>query len=342
MYPDLALAASLTVVLASILSVPSVGEAIDLDWSAPAGCPQADDVRAQIDLHLAREAFSDTLGAVSVEGSIEPSIESSGDGWILHVRTELPSGRVQRDVTAGDCRELGQAAGLIIAVMLDPLRANERRRLDVEPAPAPAPAPVPEPAPVLGPPTPTEASATDPDPPAPTMSRARRAFDLRAAGVLELGTFDTVRGGAWLGAGIVGRRFRVDLALHWLAPRRLRPFAEAPDAGVTLQQGGATVRGCVIPTQGPLALAACLGVDAGFVRGRGIGLTTAQTTAAPWVALDLGPELQWISRRRIGVWAATDAVVNFVRPRWTVHDLGVAAQARWVGLRVLVGPAVRL
>jgi hypothetical protein len=179
-------------------------------------------------------------------------------------------------------------------------------------------------------------------PVAPPAPRARPSVDLRAAGVLELGTFDTVRGGVWLGAGVVGRRFRVDFALHWLAPRRIRPFDDAPSTGVTLQQGGATVRGCVVPTNGALSFAACAGIDAGFVRGRGIGLGTPSTTWAPWVALDVGPELSWYSRRRIGVWASVDALVSLVRPRWSVRDLGEVAEARWVGLRLLLGPVVRL
>ena len=77
-------------------------------------------------------------------------------------------------------------------------------------------------------------------------------------------------------------------------------------------------------------------------RGRGIGLARVNASSAPWAAVVLGPELSWISRHRVGLWVAVDAMVHVVRPRWIVRDLGIGARTGPVGVRVVVGPSVRL
>ncbi len=335
------------VLVASALAValagpPSAGEDLPLQWTAPSDCPQRDAVRHQIGEHLAREDFGDALSQVRVAGTLT----GEGDTWTLTVAVTLPDGDVRRQVQGSSCQELTQAAGLIIAVALDPLRAAAQARRAAEPAPQPQP----QPQPVVERTAPERPSAPTPEPHAPPQAEPfaasspapRRAIDLRVGPLLELGTLDTIRAGAYVSAGLVWTHVRVDLGAAWVAPRRRRPFAAEPDAGVRVQQAGGLVRACFVPGRDAVVIATCAGVEAGFMRGRGIGLTTAQTSAAPSVATTLGPELTWISRRRIGLWAAADAMFHLVRPRWSVPELGVAAQTRTVGFRVVVGPTLRL
>jgi hypothetical protein len=307
---------------------------VTLQWSAPPECPTAENVREAIDRNLSRAEFGPALSSVVVEGSIadEP------DGWRLHVSVALPSGSVERDVTSSDCTELAAAAGLIIAVALDPLRVVDTVEERVARA-----AVVARPTPIEPPREPEERPpnliATEP-PAAPPVRVID--IDLRAAAVAEFGSLSVLRGGVGIGVGVVGPRYRVDLAAQYWAPRGVRPFAAEPDAGVAVQQAGLGLRGCLTPRFGPVELSSCLGFEAGASWGRGIGIGRTRTTALPWAAAVLGPELSWTSRRRVGVFAGADAMLWVVRPRFHVQDLGIAAQTQWVGVRVIAGPSFRL
>jgi hypothetical protein len=314
---------ALTTMLA-VSAAPSVGEAIGLEWSAPPECPTAADVRAAIDVNLAGEGSAGPWQSVTVRGSIE----AVDDAWLLHLRAELPAGSVVRDVESHACAELAEAAGLILAVVLDPLRfAATSKRVaavgsDAEAAPNLAASP-----PVASP---------------PKVRRRRPAIDLRLGALGEYGSLGGLRAGVWLGVGVVTRRFRFDLAGEYWGPRRELPFDDAPSAGVSVQLGGVAARGCVIPNDGALTFAACVGVEAGAARGQGVGLDRATLSHPAWVAVVVGPELAWISKHRVGLWVAADAMVHVVRPRWTVRDLGVAAHTAPVGFRLVLGPTVRL
>lgn len=319
----------LTTVLAAAAepsTTPSVGDAIALQWSAPPGCPTEADVRAAIDVNLAGEGQGGPWHAVAVRGSIEPA----ADAWVLHVQAELPSGSVVRDLESHACGELAEAAGLILAVILDPLRVVATTKHEAVVAEDFEIAP--------------KLDATPPvaSPPVAEPRRRRPAVDLRLGPLGEIGSLGRFRAGAWLGVGVVLRRVRIDVAGQYWGPRRVLPFADAPSAGIVVQQGGVAARGCVIPTDGALAFSTCLGAEAGVARGRGAGLQRTTVSHPPWVAVVIGPELAWTSKHRVGLWVAADAMVHVVRPRWTIRDLGVAASTGPVGFRVVLGPTLRL
>ncbi len=363
---------ALTTALTAATFAPSVGDQLQLDWSAPPGCPQQQQVRAAIDVNLAREAFGDQVAAVVVRGSIE----RDGAGWVLHVRTVLPAGHVERDLFSRDCAELAEAAGLIIAVALDPLRVvqtTKERRTAVVVDPWGSERSRPRgggqaedastaqgdrsraPESDSGPESPSEVatgprvrvgepgSESQSDPTSSQLAGAGRpSVDLRLGVLGEVGAIGKARGGVWLGLGLVGRRFRLDLAGQYWAPRRLVPFVSEPSAGVVVQLGGVAVRGCWVAPRRRVALATCAGLEGGAARGRGTGLGRARSSHAPWLAATVGPELTWISRRRVGVWGAADAMLHVLRPQWSVQELGVAARTGAAGFRVVLGPTVRL
>lgn len=230
-------------------STPSIGRAIDLEWIAPAQCPQHDAVRDAIDRNLAREPMPDALVGVRAQGSVT----AQDDGWVLRVRTALGEREIERVVPAAACTELADAAGLIIAVDLDPLRVLQQARRIPEAA-AREPAPAIDETPVLR----RRVSESPPVPPPPA-----RSFDVRLGGFGELGSLDVLRAGVWAGFGVVWRRARLDLAGQYWAPRRVTPFASYPDAGVRVSQGGVALRGCYVPGTRSLSFATCGGVEAG-------------------------------------------------------------------------------
>lgn len=302
-----------------------------LEWSAPPECPAAQDVRAAIDRNLSRAEFGPELSAVIVEAAIAE--ESAG--WRLRVAVALPSGSVARDVTSSDCSELADAAGLIIAVALDPLRVVHTVEADtptktIEPPPPRKQEVDAERPPKLEEPAPPPAAPVD-----------RMDVDLRLAAVGEFGSLALFRGGVGFGVGIVGRIFRVDVAGQYWAPRTVRHFGTDPDAGVAVQQTGLGVRGCLLPRLGPIELSSCAGFEAGASWGTGLGIGIQRTTVVPWAAVVLGQEVAWTSRRRVGVFAGIDAMLWVVRPRFRVQDVG-AVETRPVGVRVVAGPSIRI
>jgi len=325
----LALVLSLTLALA--LAEPS--EPLEVTWTAPVGCPQHEAVLASIASNLAREDFGDALDAVQVQGGIVQDPQ----GWRLKVSVRLPDGVVDRELTAGTCDELAAAAGLIIAVALDPLRVQE-----VRPPPQPEPAAMGLPRAWANPPhPPTPEPEPEPEPSPETQSRAR-AFDLRLAAMLDVGSLSALRGGAQAGFGVRGEWFRADVsALYW-APRAIRPFDSAPDAGARLQQAGLGARACLKPEVGSFEASSCGGLEGGMSWSRGIGLDSPQTTALPWLTATAGLEVAWVSRAAVGVFAGIDAQFHLVRPHVNIDGLGETLEIAPVGARALVGLLVRL
>lgn len=323
------MAAVVIAALAAVLA-RSPGTELELSWDAPSQCPQGQAVRAAIDSNLGQETFASAPSSVVARGTIT----AEGGQWRLDVEVSWPSGRVRRSVVSRVCAELADAAGLIVAVVLDLLRGLERQ----EPPPSPI---RPDLAPQVDEEERPQLSARR-LPTAPTARERRVAIEPRVGGVLEIGSLDVVRGGVAAGVGFVGSLWRVDIVGHYWAPRAVRRFAGAPDAGVSVQQGGAGARACLRPRVGPVELPTCVGFEAGVSRARGIGLDDPQRSLLPWAAVVVGQELTWVSRRRVGVFIGADAMLHVVRPRFRVSDMGTAARTGWVGARLVAGAVVRM
>lgn len=312
--------------LSLMLQFAAPDPSVEVSWQAPEGCPRAPVVQQAIADNLARDDFTDALADVHVQAEVQ-----GGDGaWTLSVAVTLPGGTVQRELSAPTCDELATAAGLIIAVALDPLRVQEVRPLpEPDPLPKAWSAPEPEPEPEPEPPSQPE---PEPEPP------QRLAGELRGGGQLGLGALPEPRGGAQLGLGMIGRWFRADLSLLYWAPRAIRPFDAVPsNPGARLQQAGAGLRGCLAPKLGALEPSSCVGLEGGLGWGRGLGVPSPQTTTLPWLTTHAGLELAWVSGVGIGVFAGVDAQFHLVRPSVRLDGLGQALRVAPVGARVAAG-----
>lgn len=323
----------LRLTLALALAGPS--EPLEVTWTAPAGCPQGEAVQAAIASNLAREDFGDALDTVQVRGEILRTPQ----GFRLNVSVRLPDGAVDRELTAGNCDELAAAAGLIIAVALDPLRVQQ-----VRPPPQPKPVPTGPPKAWANPPRPpTTTREPEPEPERPPEPELPpRAVDLRLAAMLDVGSLAVLRGGAQAGFGVAGPWFRADASVLYWAPRAIRPFNVAPDAGARLQQAGLGARACLKPELGAFEASSCGGLEGGASWSRGIGLDNPQTTTLPWLTATAGLEVAWVSRAAVGLFAGVDAQFHLVRPRVNISGLGETLKVAPVGARAVVGLVVRL
>ncbi len=291
---------------------PSVGERLELSWTAPAGCPTQTQVRASIDEYLGRDEFGEAIAQVEIAGRIEPV---SGGRFRLGIVVRLPGGTVDREVEAALCEELAAAAGLMIAVALDPLRVVDV----VRPPPAPAPA------------TPDPAPAAEP----------RLGVGLRAGGAGQLGVLPGFGAGVWAALALVGPRYRVEVSGQYWLPQEVKPFEDKPRAGARIQFGAAAARACFVPTAGRFEFPSCVAIEVGAARAHGIGLAQTRVSHRPWVAGVVGQELVWVSRRRVGVWLGADGLLNISRPSFLVDDLGTVFETGVAAFRFVGGPLLR-
>lgn len=101
------------------------GQAPRLRWSAPPGCPRAEQIERMV-LGSGGEGIGP--GGLEVEGSVR----ATAGGFALDLRLTR-DGRVDhRQVTAEACAALGRVTALLVALAMDPVATAERNR-----APAP-------------------------------------------------------------------------------------------------------------------------------------------------------------------------------------------------------------
>lgn len=304
---------------ATLLGIAAPQPGYGLEWDAPPGCPGADDVRRAIDRSLGPGVVSD--GKTDARIRII-SIES---GYRMDLILAGPSAG-ERTLEASDCRDLADAAALIVAIAVDPNVLTRSPAPRVQPTsnavPAPAetsPGPAPEDAPTGSEVEPDGAPPSSADPTgsaAPQAERRRAQLSLRLAAGAGFALVPGVTGALELGVGLAGRAWRVDLGLNYWIPKRADAGSDA-DAGGRFQIAAASLRGCGVPQAGPVRFPLCAGLDVGTMIGRGTGQDVAARTAAqPWVAVRAGPAVRWRVIPRLTLWLGGDVLVPLVRPRF--------------------------
>jgi hypothetical protein len=105
--------------------------------------------------------------------------------------------------------------------------------------------------------------------------------------------------------------------------------------------GGA--RGCFVApfAEDRLELPICAGIEAGVIRGRGVGMTPSPSSATqPWAAVGLGPGVRYVANKWIALHLEVDLVAALLRGGFTIGDLIAQSQAP-IGVRALAGLEVR-
>lgn len=155
------------------------------------------------------------------------------------------------------------------------------------------------------------------------------------------GSLPVIRGGLQGVFGLVGPWFRADFGLLYWAPRAVRPLSPDPRAGVRLQQAGLSGRACLSPRIGSVTPSTCGGLEGGLAWGRGVEIAAPATTTLPWLTASAGLEVAWLPHDRIGAFVGVDALFNAVRPSVQIAGLSEDVQIRAVGVRALLGLAIR-
>jgi hypothetical protein len=323
--------------------------AVEVAWTAPDGCPTADDV---LGATLVLLGGSTGPSAVQAVGVVE---QRNGAPYVLELRVATGGQPGTRRVEAKRCERLADVAALVLAIAIDPsvlARAPSETPPETQaPAPVAATPIVPEPSTTPPPvqPTPSERPKTSPrpteTPPTKPTARRRVHVGLVASGGVGLALLPGTAAALGLATVISGRLWRVEIgALYW-SPRRATSSAN-PDVGGRFQLGGGDLRACVVPGSGTIELPICAGLLVAAMHGRGSGraLVTTNSVASPLVAATAGPVVLWRPRAAkgvLGVLARIEGILALTRPAFQTAVSGSVHEVPRGGAQALVGLEVR-
>ncbi len=307
---------------------------LELEWIAPPGCPSAAEIEARLATLLPGDPAGE--GVLAVRGVVTASPAGLDLVLVSTFRDQVE----RRELHAPDCRELGEATAVLLAVALEPGRAAEIAEH------APAVASDAPPAAITDGSATTSVAPTDANDDAAALRasprtsprrRARRPYGgaVRIAGGLDAGALPPLTGAVQLAFVLEWPRARMEVHGVWLTP----VFRELDGPGASFQLGAAGISGCgrlfVRAVEFPL----CAGVEAGAVQARPDDLETDAIQRSPWLGAiaGVGVARAW---GPVGVWAAVQGVGRLVGAEFQLEGRTLLRQ--WpVSVRALLGIELR-
>lgn len=330
---------SLSIVLVWLGLAPAEAEAprrIALTYAAPEGCPGRDAFVAELERDLGGPVVIDPA-APSAVAILLHAATRGGYGLTLAF---LDGAETQLVDTLEDatCDTLLGVAALQVSLALQARPEPPSASPPVVAGPvAPEASIEPDPAPLPSPPPPTE-------PPA-VRSRPRRPSGVRIGGGIE--AFGAGLHGL-LGAALTHRVGPLDLELRgaWAGPTRYR-LAEGDAPAVSVQLGTLAPFACYRAGEGRLRVPLCVGLEAGALRGRGIGIARPATDHALWIALPVRAGVQIELAPRGSVFVDAEAAPLLVRPGVRLRGVSTGYRAGplsarlWAGVELTFGKIAR-
>lgn len=329
-------------------SVPSVASppAWTIEWSAPPGCPTGEEVEELV-MRWRRQA---PPSIVPTPAHAVGRVEARGRGFVLSLVIDAEGTVTQHTEASEQCQVLAEATAVQIAMALGFLE-DQSETTDPD-ATADTTIAVPPPPTVVVPPSTPTPVATPREPASPSMppvdataARARRFAAPRGALRVQAGagTGRVPRVDARLGLGgaLVWPRARLDgVVAHTFMQSQPHPDRE----GLSLRvwQWTGLLRGCWVPTVGPIELPLCAGLEAGASRATSRGVSRTRVATGPFVAGVITGALAWPFTRRFALWIELDGWVAATQPAFTVQDLAPWFTTRRGGVDGAVGFELRL
>lgn len=305
----------------------------ELSWDAPAGCPQAAEVRARI------EAIAGA--AVQKETHLQARARVTRADGRFHLRLWLRDGELtgERNITADSCEDLAGATAVALGLMLRSETPLTERALRGARDTAGGDASASQAEPVPPAPPAVEPQASEAAPPLRSRSAARpvRALVRAPALVGELGALPEPSAGFGLGVGahyddwlfVLSGQFWLPQTLHGTAfpghgARVARQLASLT-MGRAFRAGRAEVGPCLT-----------LALQRISARGTGAGVTPSEARAV-WLGVGAGAQGALEVAEALAIFADVGARVETARPLLAIDGLGDVAQIGPVALAAAVG-----
>jgi hypothetical protein len=314
-------------------------DALAFAWNAPAECPSAAEVRADVERHLGMPLHELALAKWSVSGEVT---RGSDGGWTSALVIETPDGRNERTLhDPADCAAVSDAAALLIALALDPeavastgdAEATDVGATESKREPEPQPEIVAADAPVGG------VEPRPPEPPSPSRPLPLY-FVVGAAGGLDWGTLR--------GVSPIGKA-----TFAWQLPRMragvnavfgITPGFRIPSVNRDISLWMWTVGADAGPVfrVGRWEFPLMAGVEAGQITIRPRVLLDPARRQVTWAALLLTPGVAWSPRNWFALTAQVGAMISFVRPEFEIQGIGVIHAPLPAGIRATLGAEFRI
>jgi len=308
--------------------------AIELGWNPPKGCPEKNEVLAEIERLLGGPPEPREAPFVA-----EARLSQRGGRWAVVLTTRDARGSGERTVEGASCAEVANATALVIAIAFDPERVAEVQRRESEPpvvAPQPAAPAEPPPAPAPPPPPPPQPARPPPSPRPIVEAPHERVWFSLAAGVSgDVGSLPSpafgVGGAVAVSYHPVGGRVR---AFYFLPSSETLP--ERPTAGGDFDLWAVAISFCLVPWRsaepgtrelGDLHFELCPGLELGQMRGRGFGVSRPDEGAALWLGPRGDAALRVTLHRYVGLRAEIGALAPLARPEFVLENVGVVYRA---------------
>ncbi len=299
-------------ILLWLISQAPASPPIDVQWAAPAECPDRDALLAAVTRRLARPLAG---GEAKVDARV---VGDRLRGYTLHLTLSAGARGEVREVHDPSCAALTDAAAVrIVAAIEAPPVVPAPPEPRSEPEPAPEPTPTPAPTLEVVPAEPVRTSAIPEYTPAPSDRYDGPGGVLRLHGGGEIGALP---GRSGSNGALPGPAGAVGLALGLLWPRlRLElqgtVLPRRSGGGVKAALYAGAVHACWRVGRGRVEVPLCGGVEVGAMRGEPTtNLPGASANTSLWVAGVVGPALSWHVSPRISVWAGLQLVLAPVRP----------------------------
>ncbi len=279
---------------------PTGRAGVHLSWSrsdAASSCPNAGRVQADVVRRLRRSPFSEPSSVF-----IEATISKLGEVWLAQIEmrdsagSQLGSRRVESDNPS--CTSLGSAAGLAIALMIDP-----DALLESPSAPTPPPSAVARPAP------PPKAPRAEPAP------RRRIALLASLVGVSRALPQPALGGRLDAELSVIGR-LDVSLALAFLPERREVRQGEDVSFGLLWGALGPCYR---LVDASSITLSGCATFSFGTLRTVVFDPSRARTSQLPWSAVATGVRVGLSPLRRVQLEGGVDLMTPLYRRDYLVE-----------------------
>ncbi len=272
-----------------------------LDYQAPAACPAAAEVFAEV------QRLRGGLIASDVDPDVRARVrvEERGARFSAEVETSTRAGSGRRTLEADTCRRAVEAVAVVLALAL----ANP---LAPEP-PAPA---VPEP----------------PVPPPPPAGPPSFVPFVELLGAARFGVLPSPMASVLLGGGVERGWLRLRAQVGLAAPSLVQ--GSTGSAGVESWFQGA-LSGCGAVLDATARVELCGSVDAALLAATGRGVRTPAQGSALWVGLFGGAAVRSALWRGLGVVLDGGVGVALARPRFFVQE--AAAQTTLYEAPLLVG-----
>lgn len=321
---------------ALLLAPASASASVQTQWDTTPACVDATTIPSRVDALIDGPSEAPVLVSLGAEESDELE-----ERWTISVRLHEGAAEHARTLRGRDCTTLTEAVALVVAVQLDAVASASSVPLQRAPSAARPPLPAePRPAapPQPRPPALTEPSSAMPASPSPPPAESRPkgsrlAVHLGAALGAELGLQPRHAASLELSAGLAWPHARLDAgALASAGPRS--QVDALPEVGGRFLLLGGLVRGCGVIVRNRFALPLCGGIEAGDLRGSGLGVQRPRKADTLWFAVTAGMRPQWRVGRRVAVGGQLDLIVPLIRQRFSITDVGPVHSIPAVGARL--------